>query len=348
MLLLKKSLSSRQKTNTEEFSYCLPPDLVAFYPEERRDYCNLMFVNRRNGGIQHRKFYELKDLLHEGDLLILNDTRVIPARLYGTKNSGQRVEVLLVDKINSRRWRCLVRNPKDERELKFERGLSGKLKKNGRNEWFIDFQSRADEFIDHYGNMPLPPYITREPEEMDKVYYQTVYAKNSGAIAAPTAGLHFSNELLDHLRNIGVEINYLTLHVGIGTFQPVRTEHVEDHHMHEEYREISEDTSQAINRAKREGRRIIAVGTTVVRALESSIDSSGNVKNSSGFTDLFIYPGFQFEVVDAMVTNFHLPRSTLMMLVTAFAGKGLILKAYKEAIEKRYRLLSYGDAMLIV
>lgn len=348
MLPLNKFLSGRQKLNTEEFSYRLPPDLVAFYPEERRDYCNLMFVDRRNGNIHHKKFYELKDLLHEGDLLILNDTRVIPARLYGTKNSGQRVEVLLIDKINPCRWRCLVKNPKHEMEIKFEAGLSGKLKRNGREQWFIDFQSRVDEFISQHGNMPLPPYITREPDEMDKVYYQTVYAKNNGAIAAPTAGLHFSNELLDHLRNIGVEINYLTLHVGIGTFQPVRTEQVEYHHMHEEYREISEETSQAINRAKRGGRRIIAVGTTVVRALESSVDHSGNVKNSSGFTDLFIYPGFQFRVVDVLVTNFHLPRSTLMMLVAAFAGKELIFKAYNEAIEKKYRLLSYGDAILIV
>lgn len=334
--------------NTEEFSYRLPPDLVAFYPEERRDYCSLMVVNRRNGRIEHKRFYELAGLLKEGDLLILNDTRVIPARLCGMRNSGQRIEVLLVDKINPCRWRCLVKNPKDEMEIRFETGLSGKLKKNGRNEWFIDFQSGADEYIDHRGKMPLPPYITREPEEADKVYYQTVYAKKSGAIAAPTAGLHFSNELLSQLNHIGVEINYLTLHVGIGTFQPVRTEHVEDHHMHEEYREISEEASQAINRAKQEGRRVIAVGTTVVRALESSIDHSGNVKNSSGFTDLFIYPGFQFRLVDALVTNFHLPRSTLMILVTAFAGKELIFKAYKEAMEKKYRLLSYGDAMLIV
>jgi S-adenosylmethionine:tRNA ribosyltransferase-isomerase len=333
--------------NTEEFSYHLPADLVAFYPEERRDCCNLMVVDR-NGNIQHRKFYELEDLLHEGDSLVLNNTKVIPARLYGKRDSGKRIEVFLVDKINSRRWKCLVRNPKDGIEIKFDRGVSGELNKNGRDEWFIDFRSGIDEYLGRYGKMPLPPYITREPEEADNVYYQTVYARESGAIAAPTAGLHFSDELLSRLEKIGVEINYLTLHVGIGTFKPVKTERIEDHHMHEEYREIPEETSKAINRAKQEGRRVIAVGTTVVRALESSVDNSGNPRGSSGFTDLFIYPGFQFKVVDALITNFHLPRSTLMMLVSAFAGKELIFRAYKEAIEKRYRLLSYGDAMLIV
>jgi S-adenosylmethionine:tRNA ribosyltransferase-isomerase len=334
--------------NTEEFSYHLPPDLVAFYPEERRDCCNLMVVDRRNGNIQHRRFYELKDLLHEGDSLVLNNTKVIPARLYGRRDSGKRIEVFLVDKINTRRWKCLVRNPKDGMAVKFERGVSGKLKKNGRDEWLIDFQSGVDEYVEEYGKMPLPPYIAREPEEADNVYYQTVYARESGAIAAPTAGLHFSDELLSRLEKIGVEINYLTLHVGIGSFKPVRTERIEEHHMHEEYREIPEETSKAINRAKQEGRRVIAVGTTVVRALESSVDNSGNLRRSSGFTDLFIYPGFQFKMVDVLVTNFHLPGSSLILLVAAFAGKELIFKAYKEAMAKKYRLLSYGDAMLIV
>ncbi|MGB7291963.1 MAG: tRNA preQ1(34) S-adenosylmethionine ribosyltransferase-isomerase QueA [Thermodesulfobacteriota bacterium] len=334
--------------NTEEFSYHLPADLVAFYPEERRDCCNLMVVDRNNGNIQHRNFYELKDILHEGDSLVLNNTKVIPARLYGKRDSGKRIEVFLVDKINTRIWKCLVRNPKAGMEIKFERGVSGKLNKNGRDEWSIVFQSGVDEYVGRYGKMPLPPYITREPEEADNVYYQTVYARESGAIAAPTAGLHFSDELLSRLEKIGVEINYLTLHVGIGTFKPVKTARIEDHHMHEEYREIPEETSRAINRAKQERRRVIAVGTTAVRALESSVDNSGNLRSSSGFTDLFIYPGFQFKVVDVLLTNFHLPRSTLMMLVSAFAGKELIFKAYKEAIEKRYRLLSYGDAMLIV
>jgi len=334
--------------NTEEFSYDLPTDLVAFYPEERRDYCNLMIVDRGNGNIHHRKFYELKDLLREGDSLVLNDTKVIPSRLYGIRDSGKTVEVLLVDRVSASRWKCLMRSPKDGMDVKFERGVSGKLNKNGSDEWFIDFRSGVDDYLDQYGKMPLPPYITREPEEADNVDYQTVYARERGAIAAPTAGLHFSDELLRRVEKIGVEINYLTLHVGIGTFQPVRTEQVENHHMHEEYREIPEETSRAINRAKQEGRRIIAVGTTVVRALESSVDDSGNIRSSSGFTDLFIYPGFRFKVVDALITNFHLPRSTLMMLVSAFAGKELIFRAYKEAMAKKYRLLSYGDAMLIV
>lgn len=334
--------------NTEEFSYDLPTELVAFYPEERRDLCKLMVVDRGNGNIQHRKFYELEDLLHEGDSLVLNDTKVIPARIYGNGGSGKRVEVLLVHKINTRRWKCLVRNPRDGLEIEFDWGLSGKLKRNGREEWFIDFQGGVDEYLLRHGKMPLPPYITREPEERDYTYYQTVYAKESGAIAAPTAGLHFSDELLCRLEQIGVEINYLTLHVGIGTFQPVRTKQVENHHMHDEYRGIPEETSRAINQAKQEGRRVIAVGTTVVRALESSVDDFGTVRRTSGFTNLFIYPGFQFKVVDALVTNFHLPRSTLMMLVSAFAGKELIFRAYEEAIAKKYRLLSYGDAMLII
>lgn len=334
--------------NTDEFSYDLPADLVAFYPVERRDSCNLMVVDRTNDNIQHRRFYELEDLLREGDTLVLNDTRVIPARLYGKRDSGKTVEVLLVDRLNVRRWKCLVRNPKDGMEIKFEEGVSGKLTKNGRDECFIEFQSEVDGHLGRYGKMPLPPYITREPKEDDKVYYQTVYAREDGAIAAPTAGLHFSDELLSRLEIIGVEINYLTLHVGIGTFQPVRTGQVEDHHMHEEYREIPEETSRAINQARQDGRRIIAVGTTVVRALESSVDDWGTIGSSSGFTDLFIYPGFQFKVVDALITNFHLPRSTLMMLVSAFAGKELIFKAYEEAIAKKYRLLSYGDAMIIV
>lgn len=334
--------------NTEEFSYHVPADLVAFYPEVRRDYCNLMVVDRRNGNIQHRKFYELKDLLHEGDSLVLNDTKVIPARIYGKRDSGKRIEVLLVNKMSTCRWECLVRNPKDGMEIKFEGGVSGKLNKNGRDEWFIDFRSGVDEYVGRYGKMPLPPYITREPEEADNVYYQTVYARESGAIAAPTAGLHFSDELLSRLEKIGVEINYLTLHVGIGTFKPVKTARIEDHRMHEEYREIPGETSRAINRAKQEGRRVIAVGTTVVRALESSVDNSRKLGSSSGFTDLFIYPGFQFKVVDVLLTNFHLPRSTLMVLVSAFAGKELTFKAYKEAMAKRYKLLSYGDAMLIV
>ena len=333
--------------NTEEFSYDLPADLVAFYPEERRDCCKLMVVDRRNGNIQHRKFYELEDLLNDGDCLVVNNTRVIPARLFGKRDSGKRIEVFLVDKINTRRWKCLVRNPKDGMDVEFEKGVSGKLGRNGRDEWFIDFQSGVDEFLVRYGKMPLPPYITREPEERDNIYYQTVYAKESGAIAAPTAGLHFSDELLSRLEKIGVEINYMTLHIGIGTFQPVRSLRIEDHHMHEEFREIPEETSKAINRAKQEGRRVIAVGTTIVRALESSVDDSGTIRSSSGFTDLFIYPGFQFKVVDALITNFHLPKSSLILLVAAFAGKELTFKAYKEAIEKRYRLLSYGDAMLI-
>jgi S-adenosylmethionine:tRNA ribosyltransferase-isomerase len=333
---------------TSDFDYYLPEDLIALYPLPKREESRLMVVRRNDGRIEHKRFYNLPYLLKEGDLLVLNNTKVIPARLFGRVGNNRRFEVLLVEKINSRLWKSLMKNPKDGMTVEFDGGLRGKVLKNGKDEWLFEFEENPSDYIERFGKMPLPPYIRREPEEEDKIFYQTVYAKNEGAVAAPTAGLHFTEELLDEVRKKGVEVQYITLHVGIGTFRPVKTEDFREHKIHPEYREIPEETALAVNKAKGDSRRVVAVGTTVVRALESAVDESGNLQPTSGYTELFIYPGFQFRVVDVLITNFHLPRSTLLMLVSAFAGRELILKAYKEATEERYRFLSYGDAMLIL
>jgi S-adenosylmethionine:tRNA ribosyltransferase-isomerase len=333
---------------TSDFDYHLPKELIAFYPLAHRERSRLMVLRRGDGEIGHRRFYELPDLLKEGDLLVLNNTKVIPARLFGKLNNGQRFEVLLAERVNPRLWKAIMRNPKHGVTVEFVGGLKGRVLKNGKDEWLIEYEVNADDYVEHYGKMPLPPYIEREPEERDRASYQTVYAEKDGAIAAPTAGLHFTKGLIDEMRRKGVEIRFVTLHVGVGTFRPVKTDDIGEHKMHPEYREIPEETALAVNRAKSERRRVIAVGTTVARTLESAADQSGGVRKEDGTTDLFIYPGFRFRVVDALITNFHLPRSTLLMLVSAFAGRELIFKAYEEAKRERYRFLSYGDAMLII
>lgn len=330
-----------------DFDYNLPEGQIAYHPEDQRQNSRLLLLNKNSGEIIHRNFYQLPDYLKPGDLLVLNDTKVIPARIYGKRQSGKQVEVLLVNKHRNTLWECLLKNPKLNELLEFDHGLKGTLQRDEKNKWFIDFEESIDEYIELYGNMPLPPYINRPAEEADKVTYQTVYADKKGAIAAPTAGLHFTADLLNDIKSRGIEIKYVTLHVGIGTFKPVKVENIDDHEMHEEYREIPHNTADAINTAKSEGRRVVAVGTTVVRTLESSVDEKGRVIAESGQTDLFIVPGFQFRVVDALVTNFHMPRSTLLMLVSAFSSYEYIFKAYEEAIEKGYRFLSYGDAMFI-
>ncbi len=331
---------------TSDFDYHLPEEKIAYRPLGERENSRLMVLDRGEGKISHRRFFELPGILKAGDLLVLNNTRVIPARLIGKRASGDRIEVLLVERHDERRWGCLVRNPKNNLEIEFERGVKGRLLRNGSREWLIEFKEKTD-YLDGIGSMPLPPYIKREPDEKDRVSYQTVYAKNEGAIAAPTAGLHFTPELLGRLQEGGVETAYVTLHVGIGTFKPVKTENIEQHEMHAEYREVPGETAGAVNDAKARGRRVIAVGTTVMRTLESSVDESGEVVKTSGPTGLFICPGFRFRVVDALITNFHLPRSTLLMLVSAFAGREFIFQAYEEAKEAGYRFLSYGDAMFI-
>lgn len=330
----------------EDFDYNLPPDLIAAYPKVKRDESRLLVLNKEKKSLEHKNFFNLTDYLVPGDLLILNNTKVIPARLLGTRD-GKNTELLLTSRINSTEWKVLVTKPKADSEITFEDNLSGKLTKNTNNEWRVIFNRDADEHIQQFGKMPLPPYIDRDSEEKDKETYQTIYAKKDGAIAAPTAGLHFTKELMEEIRNQCVEIKFITLHVGIGTFRPVKTEKIEDHVMHGEYVEISEDTVSAVNFAKKSKRRVIAVGTTAVRALESAAAEKGVINPFSEFTGLFIYPPYDYKIVDAMITNFHLPKSTLLMLVSAFCGRELLFDSYNTAIKENYRFLSYGDAMFI-
>ena len=330
-----------------DFDYHLPEERIAYYPLDQRQNSRLLVLKRKSGEILHRKFFELPEILIPGDLLVLNDTKVIPARLYGKRKSGKDAEVLLVNRITEKVWECLVKNPKNNEGIVFDEGLTAVLSREDNNNWSIKFDQSADEYIELHGNMPLPPYINRKAEDSDKVTYQTVYAERRGAIAAPTAGLHFTTGLIDEIKSKGVMVEYVTLHVGIGTFQPVKVENIEDHEIHAEYCVVSDSTARAVNEAKAEGRRVVAVGTTVVRTLESSVNEEGKVIAGSGQTDLFITPGFDFKVVDALITNFHLPRSTLLMLVSAFSSYENIFKAYEEAKAKAYRFLSYGDAMFI-
>ncbi|MEM7008090.1 MAG: tRNA preQ1(34) S-adenosylmethionine ribosyltransferase-isomerase QueA [Thermodesulfobacteriota bacterium] len=330
-----------------DFDYELLDEQIAYRPENKRPNSKLLLLNKENGSISHKHFYDLPDLLKNGDMLVLNDTRVIPARLKGKRANGSDAEILLVQKITDHSWECLVRNPKHEEELILKGGVNATLLRQGKQTWIIEFKHKVDEYIQEHGNMPLPPYIDRAPDESDKTTYQTVYAKHKGAIAAPTAGLHFTNALLDQISAKGVELQYVTLHVGIGTFKPVKVDDVEDHKMHEEFISISDDTARAINKAKSEARKVIAVGTTVVRTLESSVGNDGKLLPFSGQTDLFITPGYKFHVVDGLITNFHLPRSTLLMLVSAFSDREFIFNAYSKAREMNYRFLSYGDAMFI-
>lgn len=332
---------------TSDFDYNLPEERIAYRPAAERQNSKLMVLDSDTGEIAHRKFFELPGLLRPGDLLVLNDTKVLPARLFGRKESGERAEVLLVEKRSGKTWKCLVRSPKRGLVIRFEDGPAGRLAPGRAGDWLIEFDEEPDAYISTSGRMPLPPYIRREPDAEDRVTYQTVYAEKPGAIAAPTAGLHFTPELLEEIGLLGVRTAYVTLHVGIGTFLPVKTESVEEHDMHTEWREITPETSNAVNRAKSEGGRVIAVGTTVLRTLESSLNESGEVVPCNGETGLFILPGYEFKAADALITNFHLPRSTLLMLVSAFADRDFIFNAYNEALGLDYRFLSYGDAMFI-
>ncbi|OGE20140.1 MAG: tRNA preQ1(34) S-adenosylmethionine ribosyltransferase-isomerase QueA [Candidatus Dadabacteria bacterium RIFCSPHIGHO2_12_FULL_53_21] len=332
---------------TSDFDYNLPEERIAYRPAAERQNSKLMVLDREKGEITHRKFFELPGLLKPGDLLVLNNTRVIPARLFGRKKSGERAEILLVEKQDSRTWKCLVRNPKEGLVIEFEDGPSGRLFSGEAGVWLVEFSGDADSYIDDSGSMPLPHYIKREPDAEDRVSYQTVYAEKPGAIAAPTAGLHFTPGLLKEIEHGGVRMTHVTLHVGIGTFKPVKTELVREHDMHPEFREIPPATADAVNAAKSRGGRVIAVGTTVMRTLESSVNEAGEVVPCKGETGLFILPGYGFRGADALITNFHLPRSTLLMLVSAFAGREFIFRAYNEALNRDYRFLSYGDAMFI-
>ncbi len=329
-----------------DFDFDLPEDLIAQNPAEPRDSARLMVLKRNSGEIEHRIFRDVLEYLKEGDVLILNNTKVIPARLLGRKVTGARIEVFLLEKVEDGVWRCLVRpgsKMKVGSELIFKNGLSGKVigrKEDGTR--IVEFSTKRDDEIFRSGEVPLPPYIKNRA--VDPNEYQTVYAQREGAVAAPTAGLHFTRKLLSEIENMGVKISYITLHVGLGTFRPVKVENIEDHEMEEEFYHVPRETVNVIRNA--EG-RIIAVGTTVVRTLETMARLPQR-DEYTGKTKLFIYPPFEFKIVDSLITNFHLPRSTLLMLVSAFAGLDLMKKAYKIAVEKRYRFFSFGDAMLIL
>ncbi len=339
-----------------EFDYELPKELIAKFPAEPRDSSRLMVLYKDSERLEHRTFRDIVEYLEEGDVLVINDTKVIPARLFGRLDTGGRVEVLLVRQVEPNLWEVMARPSrklKKGRKLTFDGELSGTVKEYvGEGKRLIEFEVKGGkgfmEKLDEIGHVPLPPYIDREETKEDREKYQTVFAKREGAVAAPTAGLHFTRELLERISQKGVIIKPVTLHVGPGTFKPVKVENVEEHRMDYETYFVPEETAEAVRKAKERGRKVVAVGTTVVRTLESASDEVGKVKPGEGTTNLFIYPGYKFKVVDALVTNFHLPRSTLLMLVCAFAGKEKVLNAYREAVKKGYRFYSYGDAMLIL
>lgn len=337
-----------------DFYFDLPKELIAQDPLEDRASSRLLVLDKDTGAVSHHMFREVTDYLRPGDCLVLNDTKVIPARLLGQREgTGAHVEVLLLKRLESDVWEALVRPGKKCRpgtSLTFGDGLlkAQVLETAAEGSRLIRFSYEGifEEVLDRLGEMPLPPYITHRLE--DKNRYQTVYAKYEGSAAAPTAGLHFTGELLEQIREKGVEVVCVTLHVGLGTFRPVKEENVLDHHMHSEHYQVSLEAAEKINRAKAEGGRIVCVGTTSCRTLESAADEEGRVHPGSGDTEIFIYPGYRFKVLDALITNFHLPESTLVMLVSALAGREHVLRAYGEAVQEKYRFFSFGDAMLII
>ena len=337
---------------TDDFNYELPPELIAQKPLKNREASRLMVLDKKTGEITHEHFYNIINYLEKGDVLVLNDTKVIPARLIGEKSETKAViELLLLKNIENDYWECLakpVKRLKIGTIINFEDMLKAKVVEI-LNDGIIKVEMIYDgifyEILDKLGQMPLPPYIKEKLQDKDR--YQTVYAKNIGSAAAPTAGLHFTKELLKKIQDKGVIIEYITLHVGLGTFRPVVVEDVTKHEMHSEYYEMSEKTADVLNKAQREGRKIIAVGTTTVRTLETIMVQYNEFKKCSGQTKIFIYPGFKFKAVNALITNFHLPKSTLIMLVSALASKEIILKAYQTAVENKYRFFSFGDAMFI-
>ena len=340
--------------NVSDFDYELPKELIAQTPLKVRDSSRLLVLDKNNGDIVHEHFNNIIDYLHEGDVLVLNDTKVIPARLIGAKEeTGAVIELLLLKDLGEDKWECLS---KPAKRLKIGTIVSfgnGELKARvvdkfdeGLTHVELLYDGILMEILDRLGSMPLPPYIHEKLEENDR--YQTVYAKNIGSAAAPTAGLHFTPQLLEDIKNKGVIVTYVTLHVGLGTFRPVEVENILDHHMHSEFYVMDNDTASILNSAKEDGRRIIAVGTTSTRTLETiATNNNGRFIATSGNTEIFIYPGYEFKAIDCLITNFHLPKSTLVMLVSALAGKENILNAYREAVNEKYRFFSFGDAMFI-
>ena len=338
-----------------DFQYELPQELIAQHPCEQRDGSRLMVLDCRAEQIVSDQFRQIDRYFQAGDVLVVNDTRVIPARLLGHKESGGKIEVFLVRKLldAGECWLCLTRSSKTPRpgtRLLLADELTATVMDGGGDGYrHIRFDVEGDflALLDTIGRLPLPPYIDREPQGEDRERYQTTFSARPGAVAAPTAGLHFTPEILDRLRHKGVIVCSLTLHVGLGTFLPVRVDKVEEHRMHAEAYSIPVETAEQVNRAKRERRRVVALGTTVTRTLEFAVNEQGLLLDGDGLTDMFIYPGYHFKIVDALLTNFHLPQSTLLMLVSALAGRDFILNAYRQAVEERYRFFSYGDCMLI-
>ena len=338
---------------THDFWYDLPEELIAQTPLERRDGSRLMVLNRETGEIQHKHFYDVIDYLNPGDCLVMNDSRVLPARLMGHRPTGGVVEVLLLRDLGNKCWECLCkpgRKMQVGNEVIFGDGeltaVVREVREDGNRVVEFKYEGIFLEVLERLGKMPLPPYIKEELQDQER--YQTVYSKEVGSAAAPTAGLHFTKELLEKIREKGVNEAFVTLHVGLGTFRPVKEDEITDHEMHSEYCVISQETADLINRTKANGGRCICVGTTSCRTLESWAAEDGHMEAKAGWTNIYIYPGYRFKVMDGLVTNFHLPESTLIMLVSAFAGREHVLAAYEEAVRERYRFFSFGDSMIII
>ena len=338
--------------NKSDFDFYLPEELIAQTPLEKRDTSRLLHLDKQTGEIEHKHFYDIKQYLHEGDCLVLNDSRVLPARLIGARPTGGTVELVLLKDLGDNRWECLSRpgrKTKPGQELVFGNGeltaVVEEVTLGGNRIVNFGYEGIFLEILERLGKMPLPPYIKEELQDSER--YQTVYSKELGSAAAPTAGLHFTKELLAEIADMGGKICYVTLHVGLGTFRPVKADKIEDHEMHSEFCIVPEETAETVNAVKRAGGRVIAVGTTSCRTLESFTTEDGTLQATSGWTNIFIYPGYKFKCIDALITNFHLPESTLIMLVSALAGRENILNAYNTAVKERYRFFSFGDAMMI-
>ena len=338
--------------NKSDFDFYLPEELIAQTPLEKRDTSRLLHLDKQTGEIEHKHFYDIKQYLHAGDCLVLNDSRVLPARLIGSRPTGGAVELVLLKDIGDNRWECLSRpgrKTKPGQELIFGNSeltaVVQEVTLGGNRIVKFSYEGIFLEILERLGKMPLPPYIKEELQDSER--YQTVYSKELGSAAAPTAGLHFTKELLAEIADMGVKICYVTLHVGLGTFRPVKADKIEDHEMHSEFCIVPDETAETVNAVKRAGGRVIAVGTTSCRTLESFTTEDGTLQATSGWTNIFIYPGYKFKCIDALITNFHLPESTLIMLVSALAGRENILNAYNTAVKERYRFFSFGDAMMI-
>ena len=338
---------------TRDFWYDLPEELIAQTPLQQRDASRLLVLDRMSGNVEHRHFYNVLDYLKPGDCLVMNDSRVLPARLLGSRPTGGAVELLLLKDLGDKKWECLAkpgRKLQKGQEVTFGDGkLTAtivEVKDDGNRIVEFHYEGIFLEVLEQLGKMPLPPYIKEELQDRER--YQTVYSREIGSAAAPTAGLHFTNELLEKIRQKGIKIAFVTLHVGLGTFRPVKAEDIDDHHMHAELCMINKETADLLNATKQAGGRIICVGTTSCRTLESLVNTDGTFEEKSKWTEIFIYPGYEFKAMEGLITNFHLPESTLVMLVSAFAGRENVLSAYEQAVKERYRFFSFGDAMLIL